>query len=587
MESVHTPRGTRQRTLLNLGANFDLAREHWNELCIYIEASLAGQELITGLNPELEEQAKRIAEQVLQKKAPESEAPNTLVPKSTPEYISLDVNSLAISNGRSLGGESICLEMIHELGLDSFFQKHGFSQKEQALALGTLIGRLLHPGSERATLNWLQRSSGLGELIDFDFNQSSLNRFYEISDKLLQKKKAIEEFLYQQESNLFSFDETFVLYDLTNTFFEGSGKYNEKAKRGRSKEKRSDCPLITLGLVLDRHGFPRRSDFFDGNVSEPKTLAQILDSLSSGQLGLEKPTVVLDAGIATEKNLDWLKENEYLYIVVSRKKGLFPEEGDFERVNSNPKNLVEAKLLRNEENQEWELYCHSEGKEKKEESIKTSFQKRFEEDLQSLNEGLKKKGCTKKYTRILERIGRLKEKYKRVSSLYLIEIKTDTENSNAIEIQWNRIKDKNEKCLNGVYCLRSNVPTPSAKWLWQNYIMLTEVEFAFRCMKSELGMRPVFHQKTKRVEGHLWITLLAYHVMHSIRYRLKEKGVHFSWDTIREIMAPQVRVSITAEQENGKQFHLRKTGEPNVWAKNIYHALGYPQQPGKTVKVSI
>jgi transposase len=182
---------------------------------------------------------------------------------------------------------------------------------------------MIAPGSERSTHYWLKNVSALDELMGVHFSQLSLDRVYTVSDWLMRHKDALEWHLRQSEGQLFSLKETIILYDLTNTFFEGSGTYNPKARYAGSKEKRSDCPLVTLGLVLDMNGFPKNSQVFEGNISEPKTLQTMIRSLAvreSSEDSLIKPTIVVDAGVASEENIQWLKDTHYPYIVVSRKK---------------------------------------------------------------------------------------------------------------------------------------------------------------------------------------------------------------------------------------------------------------------------
>ena len=193
------------------------------------------------------------------------------------------------------------------LQLDQKLAALGFNKIDSSAALGSIIGRMVSPGSELQTHDWLQSRTGLGELLDYDFGSISLTRLYKISDKLLQHQSALETFLGAQEQTLFDLNRSIVLYDLTNTYFEGQCAQNPKAQFGRSKEKRSDCPLVTLGLVLDGNGFPLGSQVFPGNASEPATLALMLGGLQGkNPLAGEKPVIIMDAGIASADNIAWL-----------------------------------------------------------------------------------------------------------------------------------------------------------------------------------------------------------------------------------------------------------------------------------------
>jgi len=351
------------------------------------------------------------------------------------------------------------------------------------------------PASELASHGWLQQRSGLGELMGYDFESMGLDRLYQASDQLWKHKEALEQHLYGQEQSLFSLEETITLFDLTNTFFEGETKGASKAQRGRSKEKRSDCPLITLGLVLDGSGFPRSSKLFPGNVSEPESLKEML-----GHLQCRKgSTVVMDAGIASESNITWLKEQGYRYLVVSRKRKRDFDPAQAFTVKETPGQKVRVQRVVTETG-EVELYCHSQAREEKEQAIQDHFSKRFESALQSLHEGLSKKGTTKRYEKVLERIGRLKEKYSCAAQHYDIQVKQ--QEINATAIHWVRnAKAHSQATHPGVYCLRTNINDWDEATLWNTYTMLTELEAVFRSLKSELGLRPNYHRKEERIEG--------------------------------------------------------------------------------------
>lgn len=243
--------------------------------------------------------------------------------------------------------------------------------------------------------------------------------------------------------------------------------------------------------------------------------------------------------------------------------------------------IVRAALVKNEESDEIELYCHSTGKEKKEEGIRSAFQQRFEEELQKTRAALSKKNGTKGYEKVIEKIGRLKEKFKRIAHGYEVTIEKDPKTNKAIIINWHRKKTEN---TNGVYCLRTNRKDFKEQQIWNIYHMLTDIEDTFRCMKSELGLRPVNHQKELRVDGHLFITVLAYHILHTIRSKLRRKGIQHSWETIRTLLSTQVRITTTMKRKDGKVIWIRKSSRAELFHKEIYDALNLPYQPGKTVK---
>ncbi len=326
VESFRTERGPRQRTVANLGTDFDLPEAQWKDLANRIEEMITRQEPLFTYAPEVERLARKYVRRIIKQggddivyliRAGKSASERESI--YSPDYQMVDVNSTDTEDTRSVGAEHVVLETIRELGLDEKLTELGFSRSWKDVAVAVIAGRLINPCSEMETHWWLQYKSAIDELLGTDFSLLPQDRVYRVSDKLLQCRDELEAYLSCTEKTLFNLRETIVLYDLTNTFFEGTGKLNKKAKFGPSKEKRSDCPLVTLGLVLDGDGFPKRSRVFEGNVSEGKTLEKMLEGLER-EPSLIKPLVILDAGIATEDNLQWLRDNHHEYLGVSRRR---------------------------------------------------------------------------------------------------------------------------------------------------------------------------------------------------------------------------------------------------------------------------
>ena len=571
VESERVNGKVKQRTLINLGRYFDVPQSQWQALSNRIDQLLSGQSafLSIELDAQLEELAQRYAAQVI--------ASRSTVSDEDIKFEAVDIGSLALVRPRRVGIEALALHAVKQLALDDKLAALGFNQRQVAAALGNIIGRMATPASELATHGWLQTTSGLGELMGVDFEAMGRDSLYQVSDLLWKHREAIESHLYQQERDLFNFTETITLYDLTNTFFEGEAKTNSKAKRGRSKEKRSDCALVTLGLVLDGSGFPRKSQVFPGNASEPQTLQTMLEGLE----GRSGSTVILDAGIASEANIQYLIEHGYQYIVVSRKRKRDFDEDRATIVKTVPGQTVKAQKVIVEETGEVELYCHSQLREKKEQAIQDRFAEKYETALHSLNNGLSKKGTTKKYTKVLERLGRLKEKYARAAQHYDVMVTPDNESEQAVSIHWERVEKAHSQATHpGVYCLRTNLTDWDEETLWRTYTMLTDLEGVFRSLKSELGLRPIYHHKEKRVSGHIFITLMAYHLVQTLRCQLKAKGVHDSWQTIRRKMENQQRITVILQREDGKTIHLRKATRAEPQQSTIYKMLEISTQPG-------
>jgi transposase len=299
------------------------------------------------------------------------------------------------------------------------------------------------------------------------------------------------------------------------------------------------------------------------------------------------PIIVVDAGIASQDNIDWLSEQGYQYIVVSRKRYKESPLGaeDAVLIKEEQGNKITVKRVDDENTNEVLLYCHSERRELKDKAIRSRFHQNLEQALLKLHKGLSKKGCTKRYDKILLAIGRIKQKYSRVSQDYDIDVTTDDKKLNATYISFKRLKTSHDKDkLSGVYCLRSNIVNWSESELWHTYVMLTDLEATFRSMKTELGLRPVYHQKEQRVTAHLFISLLAYHLVHTIRYQLKQKGINLCWDSIRKVLATQQRITVAMVTEDKKSIYVRTTSKAEPVQQKIFDALGIASDPIGNVK---
>lgn len=572
----------RQQTLLNLGRHFNLPDEYWPELCMRLEQILAGQKVLFATSELIEPEAQHIYSKLMAGSA-QREPVDTSA--QVTEFQEVDVNSIEVVKPRSVGAEHVCLEALRELNLPAILDEAGFNAPQKAAALGNIVGRMCKPCSERATSKWLANKSALGELLNFDFESMALMQLYRTSDLLLKNKALIEQSIFERVQSIFSFTPTITLYDLTNTYFEGNP--GGKAKRGRSKEKRNDRPLVTLGLMLDASGFIRHSQVFDGNVSEGSTLEGMLQKLKAPEGAL----VIMDAGIASEKNITWLASKGYKYLVVSpQRKRTFEMEKALsiqsasdctihlqrEEVREHDKDIKEVKL-----------YCWSEQRARKDSEIDLHFREKFEAELTKIAAGLHKKGYTKKRDKLNERIGRLKERCKRVSGHYRIEFVLNGADT-VSELNWRYEPSQTSKQSHpGVYCLRSNQTDWDEKTLWRTYTLLTDLESVFRSLKSELGMRPIYHHKESRCDGHLFITVLAYQAVQVVRRKLKEQGICESWNSLRELFAAQRRVTVTFKQKDGRTLHVRKTTVPEEPLLKLYQKLGLDSAPGGIKKMTI
>jgi transposase len=490
------------------------------------------------------------------------------------DFQEVDIESLELIMPRSIGVEHVATTAMDWLELTKILEKAGLNGVQRAAAIGSVVARMVEPGSELASWNWLTARSGLGEILDVDYESMSHMQLYRVSDLLVRHREEIEDVLFTRISDLFSLSATVTLYDLTNTFFEGKLASNTQAQRGHSKEKRSDCPLVTLGLVLDGSGFVRRSKVFAGNVVEGSTLETMLSGLQAPANAL----VIMDRGIATQANIDWLVAHQYRYLVVSREHRRQFDANQAEAVTSATDHTIQ--IQRVADGDEVRLYCYSEERRDKEEAINDRFAERFEKGLQKIAEALSKPRSIKKRDKVLERIGRLREKSRGIGQHYDIELSCDPTGETVTGLTWKQQPVAGSRMTHpGVYCLRTNELSWDSEKLWTTYTMLTDLEAVFRSLKSELGLRPVFHHKQDRAEGHLFITVLAFQAVQLIRHKLKQQGINHSWSSLRKIMAGQQRITATFKQKDGRTLHIRKSTVAEPGLKKIYVALGISSSP--------
>lgn len=585
VESSRCPNGkVRQQTLLNLGARYSIVVEaDWPLLTDRIKGIITGQQSFLQLTEMLEVEAQRLATLIIKKhgKAVSDMLTTALgASPAAPIYQSVDLNTIANSDIKSVGAEHLAYETAKKLNLPGILSDCGFNQKEINSALGTIIARLISPGSEVASALYLRNNSALDEILATDFSNMHKDRLYDISDLLFKHKEKIESKLYNNEKELFAFKEIVTLYDLTNTYFEGESNGNDNAAFGRSKERRSDCVLVTLALVLDGSGFPKKSHIFKGNVSEATTLEQMLKEL------LDKDAmVIMDAGIATEDNVKWLNDNGYKYLVVSRKRNQTLPDIEGVIVKEDQHNKVTTFLVNNEDSQESELYCHSTGRAKRENLMEGKYITRFTNELTKLANGLISKGGTKKYDKIHQKLGRLKEKYSKIARQFNIDVVASDDKKKVAQLTWTH-QPENKTKADGVYCLRTNQSKLHNLEIWNIYRMLNDIEAAFRTLKTDLGLRPIYHQKTDRVSGHIFITLLAYHILHTIRYQLMKHEINDSWATINTKLSNHYRVSTSVQRQdankNANIVHIRKSMHANPEQLKIYQACQVSSLPLKT-----
>lgn len=579
VESYRTDKGPRQRVIMELGT-LTLPKSEWRKLAAVLEARLAGQESLLAEEPVIADAADAAMKHYhfVQTKVKEKQQRH-----EQRDLVTVDLQSIASSEHRSLGPELVAHTFWDRLEMNRILQDCGLSLQQQALAQAVVVGRLVAPSSDLAAWHWLRNQTALLELLPVDLSRVRKDAVYEIADELLAHKGQIEQALRNREALMFPSQTTLFLYDLTNTYFEGQCKNNPLAKRGKSKEKRADRPLVTLALVVDHRGFPIFSRIYGGNQSEPQTLPEILERLYPPEephlFAHERPTIVMDRGIATKENIQLLKSGGYPYLVVERRSVEKEYVQEFEQA----KNTFEP--ISNDITREkvyvkkipWEhgsrVLCLSAGREQKEQAMDTLKEERFLQDLGRLQASVAK-GNVQLVDKVGERVGRLKERYPGIASHYDIALQLDDTQKKVTAVTHTKKESRAKRLtLTGCYVIETSHQDLAAADIWRLYTTLTQVEEAFRSLKTDLGMRPIYHQQENRTEGHLFISVLAYHLLICIEKTLIEQDDHRRWLTVRKTLSTHQRSTIILTDDQDQIHHVRVSSTPETAHQEIYRLL--------------
>lgn len=650
VESYRIGAKVKQRLIVSLGTEPDMPKSLWKTIAKSVEDKLYGIQVLW-------EDAKisMYSEAIVRKIQNEGKwipLRNVNAENASPDNNGMKTAEVYIDNvdhgiSRTLGPCLIGHTFWQRLGFDKILYKCKFSPIEIQTSEISILNRLISGDNEVTIPAWVHQTA-IGDLIGLGVENFGKDRFYRISDKLLWHKNYIEKHLYQNEYSMFGSDTSLVLYDLTNSYFEGSCKLNPKAEyNGNQKEKRTDCPQIVVALVLDGDGFCSRHFTFKGTMSDRNSLKHILESLSKEFDTNSPPTVIMDRGVADDKNMELIKNYFKLnYIVASRsnEEKQFEEQfknEDFFIIKEDKTNIVKVRVEKQEDITY--LLCKSSGRERKEKAMRNMREQRLEESLQRLHERIKNAKINSP-EQVNKAIGRIAEKHckaahyydikhvpynfrytikegvkidkrlekmlnlrrekaltfkitylalekeiKGIKEKYANDFKNITITINEPQLNWAPIdeKEQSKQALEGNYLLKTERKDLSDKQIWNIYMMLTRVEKAFRNLKSDLALRPNPHQKENRVDSHIFISILAYHLLHAIEFSLKQKGENVWWSSVKRVMSSHCYSTIILPTVKGTVIHLRKPGIPEAIHRKIYQLLDIDFQNMKKTKLYI
>ncbi|MGL4632880.1 MAG: IS1634 family transposase [Leadbetterella sp.] len=505
-----------------------------------------------------------------------------------PDSRMVESDTIRHNNVREVGAEWICYNAWHQLGLDKVLVDLDFTESEIQLAQTQIISRAVYPGSELATSKWIQENSAITEITGYDLGKINKDRLYRNALKLNNIKTELEQHLSIKTNELFDIQDKIVLYDLTNTYFEGEKRNSSLAKFGRSKEKRSDCRLVVLALVVNMYGFIKHSSVHEGNFSDSSGLDKVIQSLDSATTS-NRPLIVLDAGIATKENLALIRSKGYHYLCVSRtklKNYKFDTNSLATYLETKSKKQVVLKKISTEDNTDFCMEIQSEAKSLKERAMKSQFDSRFEAELEKIHLSIHKKGGVKLADKVNQRIGRAKQKYPSVQGKYDIELSYDSSHKMVQDMKWtlNEQKEKQANDNLGRYFIRTSLDMKDEVLVWNVYNTIREIESTFRTLKSDLDLRPIYHKNDASTVAHLNLGLLAYWLVNTIRCQLKTQGIHHNWTEIVRIGNTQKVITTIGTNKAEKEITVRKCSEPEQKLKQIQDALNIKHKPFTKLK---
>jgi len=552
VETVRTADGPRQRTLCYLGELNGSAHARWQKTVEVFNEH--GESTQLKLFPS------------------EAEVPDD------PNVARVLVKKVRVERTRRFGDCYLGLELWKRLGLDEFFAQHldgddadvAWSRVAAVLA----INRLCAPGSELAVEHHWYPSTALDDLLHIAKGKINDTRLYRCLDRLLPLKTKIEQHLKQRFGELFQAEFDVLLYDLTSTYVEGAAEENPMIRRGYSRDHRPDCEQLVLALIVNQDGFPFSYELFDGNRADVSTVEAILRTVERKH-GKARRVWIFDRGVVSEENLVAIRKRGGQYLVGTPRSKLkqFEQEllkDDFEKIRPE----VEVKQMRIPGGEETYILCRTAGRKEKEKAIRSRFVAKIEKALTGLEQRIAD-GKLKDRGKMFMGLGRIQASHPQVADLYEMALKDTQEGARLV---WRQKPEQQQwlEAREGAYLLRTNLTADGAADLWKKYMQLTEVEAAFRTLKSELAIRPLFHQLERRVKAHVLVAFLGYALLVTLKHLLKRGGSEYSPANVLKRLAEVYSVDIVLPTLEGREIWLRRISKLDDEQQKILFQLQLP-----------
>jgi transposase len=564
VESVRTPDGPRQRTLCHLGELNGSDHARWLRTVEVFNEQGEAQQL---------------------KLFPSHVEP----PADDPQVARVLVNRVRLERARQFGACYLGLDLWRRLELDRFFEQAvdddpadvAWSRVAALLA----INRLCAPGSELAIEQRWYPSTALDDLLGIEEGKINDTRLYRCLDRILPHKTKLEQHLKDRYGALFGAEFDVLLYDLTSTYVEGAAEKNPMMRRGYSRDHRPDCEQMVIALIVNSEGFPFSYETFDGNRADVSTMETILRMVER-KYGKARRIWVMDRGIVSEENLAAIRKRGGQYLVGTPRSQMkqFEAElakGDWTRVRPE----VEVKKVAIPQGEETYILCRTAGRKEKEKAIRNRFSSSMEKALKALEKAIVL-GRLKDRNKMERRLGKIQARHPSVNDLYDLSLRDTAE---GVRLSWQMKEDRKSwrESREGAYLLRTNLKVETAEELWSQYMQLTEAEASFRALKSELSIRPLFHQLESRVKAHVMVAFLGYALWVTLKHLLKRRapivpqpsasGVDnaqaLSPMRALALLSTLQSADIVLPTTDGREIRLRRISEPTAEQKSLLQQL--------------
>jgi transposase len=565
VESVRTPDGPRQRTVCHLGELNGSDHARWLRTVEVFNQQGEAQQL--KLFPSHVE-----------------------APADDPQVARVLINRVRLERTRQFGACYLGLELWRRLQLDRFFEQtvddHSADVLWSRVAALLAINRLCAPGSELAIEQRWYPSTALDDLLEIEDGKINDTRLYRCLDRILPHKTKLERHLKDRYGELFGAEFDVLLYDLTSTYVEGAAEKNPMMRRGYSRDHRPDCEQMVIALIVNTEGFPFSYETFDGNRADVSTMETILRMVER-KYGKARRIWVMDRGVVSEENLAAIRKRGGQYLVGTPRSQMKQFEAELSKKDwTQVRPEVEVKTVAIPHGAETYVLCRTAGRKEKEQAIRNRFSSRMEKALKGLEKSITL-GRLKDRHKMERRLGKIQARHPSVSDLYEVSLR---ETAEGVRLFWQIREDRKNwrESREGAYLLRTNLQADTAEELWSKYMQLTEAEASFRALKSELSIRPLFHQKEPRVKAHVMVAFLGYALWVTLKHLLKRRPSMVPKPSVSGVdnaqpLSPMRALSLLSTLQSadivlpttdGREIRLRRVTEPTAEQKSLLRQLG-------------